>query len=130
MRVKFDLLNDVRADERVRAFGYGESAVSGATNFIEVREFVDVLAALETEMLKQIERCSLGDNRHGEFFCLGNDVMRVVRLVHGDRNSVLRDRRGSHLRHGVDNAGVIFRTVIRAQNEQAVLNIKQNFAVH
>ena len=61
-----------------------ERAVGRATNFVEVGEFVDVLAALEAEMFKQVEGRRLGENRRGEFFLLRNDVVREVRFVHGD----------------------------------------------
>ena len=130
MSIKFNLLNHIRADVGIRALGDSERAVSRALNLIEARELVNVPAALEAETLKQIEGRRLGDYRRGEFFCLSDDVVRVVRLVHGDRNSVLRNGRGSYLRHGVDNASVVLSAVVRAQNKQPVLDVKQNFAVH
>ena len=130
MGIKFDLLNDIRANIRIGAFGYGKRAIGGALNFIEVGKFIDVAPALEAEMLKQIESRRLGDNRHGKFFSLSNNVVREILFVDCDRNSVLGDGRGSYLRHGVDNASVILVAVACAKNEQAVLNVKQNLTVH
>ena len=130
VRVKLHLLNDVRAYVGIRAFGYGKRAVGGALYLVEVGELVDVLAALEAEMLKQVKGCRLTDYRHGEFLRLGDDVVREVGFIHGDRNPVLSNGRGGYLRHGVDNAGVILSAVVRAQHEQPVLDVKQNFAVH
>ena len=124
MCVKFNLLNNIRADKRVGTLSYGESAVLGALNFIEVGKFVDVAPALEAEMLKQIESRHLGDNWHGKFFCFSYDVVREIGFVHRDRNSVLSSRRSCHLRHGVDNASVVLVAVAGTQHEETVLNVE------
>ena len=43
MRIQFDLLNDICAYKCVRALCYRKSSVRRALNFIEIREFIDVL---------------------------------------------------------------------------------------
>ena len=62
MRVQLDLLNDVRADVRVRAFGDCERSVRGAFHFVEGSELVNVLARLKTKVLEEFERRRLADD--------------------------------------------------------------------
>ena len=122
-----DALGDNATNHAVDEFGQVEQAVVGAQLLLAFGEFVDIPAALETEVLERLHGGLLAERTEIELQRPQHHVVREVGLVDADGN--LQRIAGDLLRH-VDDAGVVFLALTGNKDEEAVADIENGFVVN
>ena len=88
MRAEVDGLNDLAADERVRAVGNIVYAVDGARHTLDVGELIHIAARLEAVMLEHGKRRVLREHGDIELAGLEDHVVGEVGLVDRDADAL------------------------------------------
>lgn len=108
VRVKVNILLDFERKEGVDVLGQVNQSVFGAGRGA-VGKFVDVLAALEAEMLKDRKGRFGGQATHVHLSRPLNGVVRIVAFVDGDGNA---GGGVGYLGDSVDDKTVVFHTIV------------------
>ena len=122
-----DALGYLAAEVGVDALVDVVQAVGGALTGGEAVELVYISAGLHAEPLEEIEPRPLIDGGHGKHTGLENHIMGKICLI--DRNGELIGL-GCHLDGGVDDAAVVFLTVLSGENKQAVGELVHGQSIH
>ena len=99
----------------------------GSALEIDCFHLVDVLAALESEVLVSLKLRTFGQDRDIELAGLMDHVVREIQLVDRNAYSVWF---GRNLRYRVNDTAVILGAVFCRQNKESVSQVVHGFAVH
>ena len=101
--------------------------IHGTQLLLAVREFVNVSSRLKTKVFKHLKRCLRSQHIDIKHARVKNEVVRVVVLVHDNRQT---QRIACHLLHRVDDAAVVDVVVVRRQDIKTVSYLKKGLGIH